>query len=187
MNKHNLLNTKEIAAVFGISRSTLSRWVERGCPHQKEANQQVFCLKEVEEWMEKNKDPESNLLKSRRSLKRYHVFNCDGYYKGEVMGSAKLIAQLKKFEAFDHYHPYGIDENGFIYYIYSGKLRKHDSVKGIADVHIFTRYHPEIEVLMEAVRQWYVGGKFKSMGCSARGTSSPLHPPINFLKKLNKT
>jgi hypothetical protein len=190
MNGVNKLYTKEIAAHFGISRSTLSRWVARGCPYQKNANQYVFCINEVAEWIKKNKDPEiseSLCLKSRRILKLYHVFSCSGDYQGEVLRSIKLIARLKTFDAFEHHHPYGVDETGQVYFIYSGKLRKHDSVKGMAGVRIRTRYPQNIQKLMQVVYEKYINGNFRLNKKSAGGISSPMHPQINFSQKLNKT
>ena len=173
MNKQNIMNTKEIAAYFGISKPTLCRWVSRGCPHRKIANRQVFCLAKVEEWINTNLDSEnSNRLKSQRSLKRYHLFSVSSQYLGEVLGSKALTDRLKEMESYDHHYPFGVDDYGYVYFFYSGKLRKHESVKTMAGVKVSTRYPENLQALMDIVYKRYISTNFR-LRKESGGISSP--------------
>lgn len=176
MNKHNTMKTKETANHFGISKTTLCRWVARGCPHEKIADQHIFCLEKVEEWIKINKNPDatgSYQLKSRRALKRYQVFTVNSKYIGEVYGSKALTLQLKQLESRDHFYPFGVDEQGFVYFVYSGKLRKHESVKTMAGISIHTRYPPELQALMDLVYERYIVIRHNLWKKPSGGISSP--------------
>lgn len=157
------LNSMEIAAIFGISRPTLSRWVTRGCPHKTIGNRNYFILEDVKTWLHINSDPESGLrLKTSRILKRYHVFMRNGQFQTILHGSKKLIETLNAMEprdqysVFTHHYPYGVDDLGHVYFFYSGKLRKHESVKTMACVILQSRYTEDLEPLMEIVRNRYL-------------------------------
>ncbi|MCD4655240.1 helix-turn-helix domain-containing protein [bacterium] len=157
------LNSKEIAAIFEISRPTVSRWITQGCPHQTIGNRNYFNLKNVKTWLHINSDPESGLrLKTSRILKRYHVFTRNGYFQTIIHGSKKLIEILNAMEprdqysVFTHHYPYGVDDLGYVYFFYSGKLRKHESVKTMACVILRSRYTEDLEPLMEIVRNRYL-------------------------------
>lgn len=169
MDSASTLNSKEIAAIFGISRPTLSRWVTRGCPHQVIGNRHYFNLEDVKTWLHTNSNPESAVrLKTRRTLKRYHVFMRNGCFHSIVHGSQKLIEILNTMEARDqhsiyaHHYPYGVDDLGYVYFFYSGKLRKHESVKTMAGVILRSRYTENLEPLMEIVRNKYLYKKRKT-------------------------
>jgi hypothetical protein len=121
-------------------------------------------------------DPElsgSKRLKSLRILKRYHVFSICSDYLGEVFGSKTLIERLKTLESDDHHYPFGVDENGHVYFFYSGKLRKHESVKTMAGVQIRTSYPPNIQALMDIVYERYINSDFRLNNNSTGGISSP--------------
>lgn len=158
MKTSKLLNTKEISRLYEISRSTLSRWVARGCPHQIIESRHYFNSELVNPWLKINLDQTKSTpcLKSLRKLKRYEAFTKSGNFHSTVFGCKNLQAVLKTMEPDDSLYPYGVDIDGYVFFFYSGKLRKHESVKTFAGVLISNIYPEKLEPLMQIVRQRYL-------------------------------
>jgi hypothetical protein len=136
------MNSKALSEHLKVSRASISRWVASGCPHTVRRSRFVFDIDQVKAWRQAR-------------LKRYHVFDAAGYYHGVAVGSANLIARLKAFRVSTH-RPYGVDDSGVIHFIYSGKLRRQDSIKTNAGVLIQYTQPAAVADLMETVKARYM-------------------------------
>lgn len=136
------MNSKALSEHFKVSRAAVSRWIASGCPHTVRRSRYEFDLDQVKAW-------------KQARLKRYHVFDAAGYYHGVAVGSADLIARLKAFPASEH-RPYGVDDSGVIHFLYSGKLRRQDSIKTGAGVLIQYTQPDSIADLMQTVKARYL-------------------------------
>jgi len=140
------MNSKALSEHFKVSKATVSRWVASGCPHTVRRSRFQFDLEAVQAWRQAR-------------LKRYHVFDASGHCHGVASGSADLIARLKGFPVSEHSRPYGVDDSGVIHFIYSGKLRKQDSIKTGVGVSIAFTSPDDIAPLMNLVRARYMSGR----------------------------
>ena len=145
------LTSRELAESFKTSPSTLSRWVSNGCPYreiQGPPRTYLFDESEVRKWLQKEgmmtEKGELVRFKSRRGLKRYHLFSINGVYVETIIGSSDLVKKLKENRICDTWFPYAIDESGEVLVYYSGKLRNHDTAgKGGAAGCILPNKYPE--------------------------------------------
>jgi hypothetical protein len=136
------MNSKALSEYFKVSVSAVSRWVASGCPHTVRRSRYQFDLDRVKEW-------------KQARLKRYHVFDASGHYQGVVNGSRDLVDRLNLLEPSEYSRPYGVDDSGVIHFVYSGKLRRQDSIKSGVGVLIKYTYPAAVADLMETVRARY--------------------------------
>jgi len=164
------LNPKKLAKFFKTSPSTLSRWVSYGCPYREipgPPRTYLFNILEVRKWLEKEGMITENgdliRFKSRRKLKRYHLFSTNGVFVETISGSSDLAKKLQKDRSHDIWFPYAIDESGKVFVYYSGKLRNHDNVgSGMSAACILPNKYPE-KLKSLARKMWtkYSPGQFE--------------------------
>ena len=161
MNERRL-TAKQLAVPFNTSRSTISRWVDRGCPVNiipGYCRRQIFDLSAVKAWLRRESAAagETHRPSCRYRLKEYYVFSVDGDYLETITGSRQLIDRLKGLPVCDRHRPYAMDNAGYIYFLYSGKLRKHDTVRSeLIAVWITSRHPQNLEHIHEIARKWYL-------------------------------
>jgi hypothetical protein len=125
------LGAADLSQILQVSRATLSRWVARGCPVQKDkaSRKYLFNLKDVVNWL----DQEGDLKTSRgfpthRQRKRYWIFDWEGRYGECVSGSRNAYNSLTYYGRNEFYRARAcaVDASGNEYIAYGGKLRRYN-------------------------------------------------------------
>jgi hypothetical protein len=125
------LSSTNLSRILQVSRATLSRWVQRGCPFQKEENsrEHQFNLNAVLNWIDQECHGKTfRSLPTRRQLKRYWIFDWEGRYKECVSGSHNAYKSLTYFGRDEFYRARAcaVDASGIEYVAYGGKLRRYN-------------------------------------------------------------
>jgi hypothetical protein len=125
------VSSADLSRILQVSRATLSRWIARGCPFQKEkeSRKYLFNLNDVVNWLDQEGDVKTSRgFPAQRQLKRYWIFDWEGRYGECVSGSQNAYKSLTYYgrEEFYRARACAVDAAGNKYIAYGGKLRRYN-------------------------------------------------------------